>query len=150
MLSIKMMAVATIAHATSIALPVKATNCIIGRTRMNRVSVSDFRNTRRSGNIRSSFALIFCPRRVRTERVPFAIPLQALGRPNLASQEIGVNSGCLWGKCGVTIKRIMWAECGKLAKNRLLWGGCGADFRWKRPMANKSLVEFRPLHASLR
>ncbi len=40
-------------HPSNIALPVTPTNCVNGDNRMNRVSVSDLRNRRCSGKVRS-------------------------------------------------------------------------------------------------
>ena len=55
-----------IAQATSAADPVKPINCVTGRRRMNRVSFSERRNTRRSGKYFSKSASVLIAKRVLT------------------------------------------------------------------------------------
>jgi len=61
---------ATIAHATIAVAPLKATSWVAGRRRMNRVSVSDRRNTRRSGKYRSKSEFSRIASRVLTRDYP--------------------------------------------------------------------------------
>ena len=75
MLSISKIAVATMVQATNRTVPENASNWMAGRKRIKRVSVSERRKTRRSGNLRSSIASMRMARRVLKPLSPL-VPLR--------------------------------------------------------------------------
>ena len=119
MLSIRMMAVATIAQATNTALPVKASNWVSGFSRMNRVSVSDFRNRRRSGKCFSISACALMASCVRKSSLRYH-PSQA--RVIVSSDAVHWRKDILcrlcWGKCCARRALSLAARGWQLAKIR--------------------------------